>query len=318
MMMAAFIKKLLPFHNVLCIYSNTGCENDETLDFIHKCDIAFGLNVVWIEAVTHPEHGKGVTHRVTDYTNAYRSHQYKDPKHPFHAHIAKNGIPNMARPHCSDRLKEHAIEHYKKVNNLKGCSHSLGMRSDEPNRTMPKNIRKLLAETDMTPDMFKRMEHQHRINGFTSSGYDYTDKELSTLTNYSKKLERYNLVYVLADAWRADKQDVNTFWEMMPFRLMLKDYEGNCQTCWKKSETKLKLLATEKPMLFEAFDWFEKTYAHVKPLSIGNYFFRGMKSAAMILGEADALDKFMLQKLSSRDNDSNEGCGSSCESYLLV
>jgi hypothetical protein len=85
------------------------------------------------------------------------------------------------------------------------------------------------------------------------------------LTNYSKKLLKYNLVYVLADAWRLDKEDVIAFWEDQPFRLGLEEHQGNCQTCWKKSDKKLFLLAHEDKSKFDAFAWFEEQYQDVKP-----------------------------------------------------
>ena len=327
MMKAALVKRwFLGSDDVVCIFANTGLENEETLEFIDKCDKAFDLNIIWIEAVTNPEHGKGVTHRVTDFERAFRSNEYKHPDHPFHAHIRKNGIPNLTRPQCSDRLKEFAIEHYKKVNNLKGYPHLLGMRHDEPLRTMPKDVREILDQVDITPTTFRRMEHQHRVNAFTSSGFDCVNDEetyqraLKRVTSYSKKLNKYNLTYALTDAWNIDKQDVNSFWESQSFRLELQEHQGNCQTCWKKSDTKLLLLAKENPAQFAPFQWFEKQYGHVKQQDIGSVFFRKNKSAEMILGEAGMYDKFMLQQLSRRaDNDIDfGGCGSSCESYSMV
>jgi hypothetical protein len=329
MMMAGLLKAQLPFHNIVCIFANTGCENDETLDFIHQCDKAFGLNVIWIEAVTNPEHGKGVTHRLTDYENAYRARQYKELDHPFHAHIRKNGIPNMSRPQCSDRLKEAAIEHYKKIHNLKGAPHSLGMRADEPLRVMPKSIRNILDNIDTTLDDFLAMEHQTRLNTYTSSAHGYwaiesgDDAEYQTFANYCGKLRKYNLHYLLSNAWCLDKQDVQTFWEEMPFRLALEEHQGNCQTCWKKSDKKLFLLAHEDGQNFEAFAWFEATYANVKPQGIGNVFFRKNRSSDMIMGEAALLDKHTLRKMVIKshghfDAPNSDGCGSSCESYNIA
>ncbi|OUL59277.1 phosphoadenosine phosphosulfate reductase family protein [Pseudoalteromonas ulvae] len=325
MMMAALIKQTLPYHNVVCIFSNTGLENEETLEFINQCDHAFNLNVIWIEAVTNPKHGKGVTHRITDYNRAFRNHQYKDPNHPFHAHIKKNGIPNQIRPQCSDRLKEFAIESYKKSNNLRSCPHALGMRDDEPLRSMPKKIRDILQKIEIEPASFRRMSHQCRLNSYTGSVHGYfkvefdgDESELKALEKYSQKLRKHNLIYLLTDAWKIDKQDVNDFWESQSFRLNLKEHQGNCQTCWKKSDKKLYMLAHENLKQFEAFDWFEKTYAHVKPIHTGNnVFFRKYRSTEMILGEAGMFDRYMLQKMIKKpENDTSySDCSSSCESY---
>ena len=116
------------FDDQICVFANTGLENEETLEFIDKCDKHFGLNIVWLEAVVHgPDVGN--THRVTSYKDAYRAHQYKDPLHPFHAHVKKNGVPNQAYPQCSDRLKEQVIESYRSEAGLKGYKQALGFRA---------------------------------------------------------------------------------------------------------------------------------------------------------------------------------------------
>lgn len=327
MTMAALIKATLPYHNIVCIFANTGLENEETLVFVHQCDKAFGLNIQWVEAVTNPKHGKGVTHRMTNFYDAYRNTQYKEPGHPFHAHVRKNGVPNMARPQCSDRLKEFAIEHFKKVNDLKGYPHSLGMRDDEPLRTTPKAIRDILKEICITPRQFRAMSHQSRLNAYTSSAYGYwkveDDNDLieyGRLERYSKKLRKHNLVYLLSDAWRLDKEDVTILWEAQPFRLQLKEHQGNCQTCWKKADKKLLLLAKEDPTKFDAFNWLEQTYRHVKPLASGDArFFRGQRTAEMIIGEAELYDQYTLERsvFGSVGISGSDGCDSSCESYSV-
>ena len=89
------------------VFANTGQEHEKTLEFVNKCDKEFDLNVVWVEAVVNPVHGKGITHKIVNFETASRNGE------PFEAHIAKSGIPNPNKPQCSDRLKAFAIEHYK-------------------------------------------------------------------------------------------------------------------------------------------------------------------------------------------------------------
>lgn len=51
-------------------------------------------------------------------------------------------------------------------------------------------------------------------------------------------------IYPLADELRMTKDIVNQWWDKQDFNLHLKDYEGNCDFCWKKSRRKrLTLLA---------------------------------------------------------------------------
>jgi hypothetical protein len=168
--------------------------------------------------------------RVSDYAN---------PLHPFHAHIAKSGIPNANKPQCSDRLKAFAIEDYKKHLGVQGCPHAIGMRSDEPNRLINSQLRKILVHLNVDADAWRvQPTHELRMEWLTTGSLlGESGSEvgfMKRLERYSKKLEGYGLFYPLADEFKATKADVNIFWESQPFRLQLEEHEGNCQVCWKK------------------------------------------------------------------------------------
>ena len=341
------------------IFANTGMENNETLDFVNKCDIEFDLNIVWVEAVVNPIHGKGITHRVTNYEKAFRVNQYKDPLHPFHAHVAKSGIPNPNKPQCSDRLKAFAIEDYKKKNGLKGVKHAIGIRSDESGRATPADVRKALVKIGLNSQKLRckkpgdrlpalnRFVEYHKIKNkinelndktslsvlaveqsveskFFNSTFKkleskfFTKENLKRVTAYIGKLNDYNLVYPMCDWFETDKVDVKDFWESQSFQLQLEDHEGNCQVCWKKSDRKLSLLAIEHPERFEAFNWLEKTYKHVKPNlnGVDRVFFRRNRSSEMILEESKMFDGYDLRKLIGASvDDQSAGCAESCNSY---
>jgi len=357
-------------YETICIFANTGMENEETLEFIDRCDREYGLNIIWLEAVVH-EHGKGNTHRVTDFKNAYRIHQYKDSLHPFHAHVKKNGIPNATYPQCSDRLKEQVIESYKKANGLKGVKQALGMRIDESNRAMSKPVKTALSKMGFYVDdhgnlfreeiyaglgsanlymAMKGRRVRSEISGicdynllwikdsFTTSdkfirqvsetkkqadkyiNQNITKTDCLSVMSYIKKIEKYNLVFPMIDWFPMDKDDVNDFWEEQPFNLELEAHKGNCATCWKKSDKKLHLIALEQPELFEAFNWFEETYKHVKPNTkngMDRVFFRKHRSSKMIIGEAKLMDAYMLRKLIGANIDEESGCAESCNGYQL-
>jgi hypothetical protein len=53
---------------------------------------------------------------------------------------------------------------------------------------------------------------------------------------------------------------IRTWWDKQCFDLKLKDYEGNCDMCWKKSERKLLTLILEKPHLIEWWNEMEIKY----------------------------------------------------------
>lgn len=54
-------------------------------------------------------------------------------------------------------------------------------------------------------------------------------------------------VYPLVEWWPTWEIMVRSFWAGMPFDLELKDYEGNCDLCWKKSLRKRLTIIKENP-----------------------------------------------------------------------
>lgn len=90
------------------------------------------------------------------------------------------------------------------------------------------------------------------------------------------------LIYPLCDPSMipTSKQMVNFYWKNMPFRLMLKGYQGNCITCWKKSDKKLFQIAKENPTAFNFMDLMEQKYMKSNP------FFRKNRTAKTILEQS--------------------------------
>lgn len=58
-----------------------------------------------------------------------------------------------------------------------------------------------------------------------------------------------DVLYPLYD-WRDTKESINRWWSEQEFDLEIPDYLGNCTWCYKKSDRKLSLLATEHPEVF--------------------------------------------------------------------
>lgn len=90
------------------IYTNTGKERKETLDFIQECSNHFGWNVIWIEADPNIDRNLGNLTRIVDYATASRKGE------PFEQLIQKFGIPNAAAPLCSRELKAYPIKFFAK------------------------------------------------------------------------------------------------------------------------------------------------------------------------------------------------------------
>ena len=122
-------------------FANTGKEREETLWFVNECDKRWNLNVVWLEAVIHPEKGVGTTHRIVDYKTASRNGE------PFEAMIEVYGIPNHAFPHCSRELKRRPMDSYCRSLGFTEWERAIRIRADEQHRiSSEKNMTYPLVE----------------------------------------------------------------------------------------------------------------------------------------------------------------------------
>lgn len=124
----------LPTTEVVTIFANTGQEDEQTLLFVDECDKRWGLNVVWVEAVVHPERGVGTSHQVVNFATAHRG------KRLFEQMIRKYGIPNKNFPHCTRELKLRPMTSYlRSIGWLPGTyDTAIGIRADEFDRIDPK------------------------------------------------------------------------------------------------------------------------------------------------------------------------------------
>lgn len=118
------------YDEIIVGFANTSEENEQTLEFVHRCDQEWGWNVVWLEAVTDPRPGKGVSARVVSFETACRDGSV------FEAMIAKHGIPGPGFIHCTRELKERAITAYLRSIGWKSGTYdtAIGIRDDEGDR----------------------------------------------------------------------------------------------------------------------------------------------------------------------------------------
>lgn len=251
-------------YEILTVFANTGEENEQTLEFVHHCDVEFGLGTVWVEAqVIHGER-KGTTFRVVTFETASRKGE------PYEDHVRKFGIPNTKFPHCTRELKYRPIHAYAKSIGWTDYSTAIGIRTDEKRR----------VARNATEDQ---------------------------------------IVYPLLDWFPSDKQDVNDFWEDQSFRLNLKEHEGNCKWCWKKSDAKLLRLMGERPHIFEFPARIERQYPRVgaeflkDPTARDRTFFRGNRSVE----DLRRLHAAVGDRPIPEPGDGGAGCGESCELYPM-
>jgi len=71
------------YENIVFVFANTGLENEQTLEFVEKCDKHFNLKIQWIEADIIHKYRKGTNFYKTDFINASRNGE------PFEEFIKK-------------------------------------------------------------------------------------------------------------------------------------------------------------------------------------------------------------------------------------
>lgn len=116
--------------NYVVVFQNTGKEGPQTLDFIHKCDKEWNLNIVWIEYdIIEGEKTKGTFKEVT-YETASRNGE------PFEKAIQYNKgyLPSNFQRYCTKFLKLKTLKYYLKSIGVKYYTNYLGIRYDEPDR----------------------------------------------------------------------------------------------------------------------------------------------------------------------------------------
>jgi hypothetical protein len=132
---SAYMTRMLLTHRAddydfIVTFANTGLEHPNTLEFIHNCDVRFGFNTVWLEAVVHPGERRACTHRVVTYETASRNGE------PFTEVVKKYGIPNLIFQPCNRELKLNTMKSYRRSVGADGPEvlTAIGIRADERRR----------------------------------------------------------------------------------------------------------------------------------------------------------------------------------------
>lgn len=85
------------------------------------------------------------------------------------------------------------------------------------------------------------------------------------LDRVSVNRKKNKIIYPLLEFTKFTKKHVNFWWSQQEFRLNLKGYQGNCITCYKKSDVKLITLYIENPENFDFFEYLENKYRFYIP-----------------------------------------------------
>lgn len=127
-MMAIMLPKWYPDHNIIYAMANTSKERKESLEFMHKCDMYFNLNLTWLEAEFHSK-GIGVTPKIIKYQNLKRKGEV------FEQGIKKLGIPSKVNKWCNRDMKLEILRKYAdSIFGKNNYSVAVGIRVDEIDR----------------------------------------------------------------------------------------------------------------------------------------------------------------------------------------
>ena len=124
------------YDDVITVFANTGQENEETLEFVDRCDKHFGWNVIWIEADINQEDRSKSGFNIVDFETADRSGIV------FEDMIKQYGIPNPDWPHCTRELKTRPMSKFLRSIGWMPQDYdtAIGIREDEIDRINPNLI----------------------------------------------------------------------------------------------------------------------------------------------------------------------------------
>ncbi|WP_419738330.1 phosphoadenosine phosphosulfate reductase family protein [Ruegeria sp.] len=111
--------------HVRVIFTNTGREREETLDFVATCGTRWGVEIVWLEY----RYGNGPRAVEVDHATASQNGE------PFEALIRrKRHLPNVAARYCTAELKVRTAKRWLVGQGWKNWTTALGIRADEQSR----------------------------------------------------------------------------------------------------------------------------------------------------------------------------------------
>jgi len=145
---------------------------------------------------------------------------------------------------------------------------------------------------------------------------------IDEMDRVSSKMVEEKIIYPLVENKKMTKEMISIWWSKQSFNLNLKEHEGNCKWCWKKSKRKLLTLAKDTPEVFDFPMEMEERYGLSGHNEDGTkrVFFRNNKSTKEII----ALSKLPFVPFSEAainfdmfdfDMDSSNGCSDGCEVF---
>lgn len=224
---------------------------------------------------------------------------------------------------CSDYFNIEVVWVEAVVNpeNRKGTTHKVvnfetASRNGEPFESV---IAKYGIPNPATPHCNREMK-LNAINSYMKSigwkkYYSAIGIRVDEFDRMNAKRKERRLLYPLISEKPMSKAKINQWWNLQPFRLELKGYQGNCKTCWKKSDAKLYTLINENKSHFDFFEKMENKYSTFIPESriklmkergeeipTRTNFFRKNRSVADLVKEAENFKRIITDDSQTLDN----------------
>lgn len=224
---------------------------------------------------------------------------------------------------CSEYFKVEVtwVEAVVNPENRKGTTHKVvnfetASRNGEPFEAV---IAKYGIPNPATPHCNREMK-LNAINSYMKSigwekYYSAIGIRVDEFDRMNAKRKEKRLLYPLISEKPMTKAKINQWWNLQPFRLELKGYQGNCKTCWKKSDAKLYTLINENRSQFDFFEEMENKYGSFIPESriklmkergeeipIRTNFFRKNRSVADLVKEAQNFKRIIKDDSQTFDN----------------
>jgi 3'-phosphoadenosine 5'-phosphosulfate sulfotransferase (PAPS reductase)/FAD synthetase len=222
------------YPNVLYVFLNTGKEDEKTLQFVDRCDKEWNLGILYLEASVNCVKGKGTTYKIVDFETASRNGE------PFEAMLKKYPLPNNKASNCTRELKQRPIDAYLKdlqeLNSFKEFAFKINARIR--NNYFENNLWK----KGSLYKYFLRKKIKSSLEIIRVIGIRADEAHRKSI-----HAKEENIIYPLCDEIPFNEKMVRLFWEKQSFDLGLKDYEGNCDLCFKKSLKKRLTIIKENP-----------------------------------------------------------------------
>lgn len=138
----------------------------------------------------------------------------------------------------------------------------------------------------------------------------------------SSNMVRDRLIYPLAQDNLVDKPYILNWWKRQSFDLELKEHQGNCKWCWKKSKRKLLTLARDDASIFDFPARMEEQYGNVGLEDRPRVFFRGRQSTKELIEESKKPfvrfeEKPVQINMFDEYFDAPGGCSESCDGFNI-